>query len=149
LAILTGVIAAIFITAHLLFLWVLFSGTWSARTGGVLGFFRHALVQEGLWLPLLILFVARGAVPLILVLRRLFPHAGLRTLRAAPPTTDALLAGLFKRIVLMQVAIIIGAWFIISAGARAPLILLVLGKALAEWALGSDRPALKPATIIR
>ncbi|MBN8907186.1 MAG: hypothetical protein J0H99_11305, partial [Rhodospirillales bacterium] len=56
--------AGIFIGVHFVFLWLLFSGDWPQRTGGVLEFFRVALVEEGLWVPRRIMALAQ-AMPLL------------------------------------------------------------------------------------
>jgi hypothetical protein len=138
--------SGLFIGVHFLFLWLLFSDGWPARTGGVLGFFRHATVNEGLWVPLLILFVARGAFLFGDVLLRLLLHqtpARAPSLQAAKAAFDGMLSGLYGRIVAMQFAIILGAWFAIAVGSVAPLVLLIAAKTVVElfWDGGPKMPA--------
>jgi hypothetical protein len=66
------------------------------------------------------------------------------------------LSGLYGRIVAMQFAIILGAWFAIAAGSIAPLVLLIAAKTVVElfWDGGptvSAPPAnaKPPAAILR
>jgi hypothetical protein len=128
--------AGLFMAVHAVFLFALFSGDWLRKTGGVLGFFHHAIFAEGLWVPLLIMFVARGAfVFLQIVPYRLLRLFGAAARAPAQPTTeniDRLLVGLYGRIAVMQVAIIIGGWFSIFLGSLVPLILLIVLKTMAE-----------------
>jgi hypothetical protein len=139
--------AGIFISVHLVFLWTVFSGDWPRRTGGVLAFFRHAIGAEGLWLPLVFLFVARGGF----VLLRLLPDRMLPWQRrdeaisqqTAKSKMDGLLVGLYGRIIVMQVAIIFGGWFAIALGSVAPLILLILCKTAADLLLHAGAPTTK------
>ena len=137
--------AGIFISVHLVFLWTLFSGDWSRRTGGLPAFFRHAVGTEGLWVPLLFLFVARGAFVLIgLLPDRMLPwyrRDEALSRQAAETKMNGLLVGLYGRIVVMQVAIIFGGWFAMALGSVAPLILLILGKTAADLLLQAGPPA--------
>jgi hypothetical protein len=121
--------SGLFIGVHLLFLWVLFSGDWYARTG-FFGFFTHAIGAEALWIPLLFLFFARGAMALNdgLWRRQRRPDSP----EAAEKKMDGILIGLYGRIVAMQIAIIAGAWFARAIGSIFPLILLIVCKTAAE-----------------
>jgi hypothetical protein len=144
--------AGIFISVHLVFLWTLFSGDWSKRTSGLFAFFRHAIGTEGLWVPLLFLFVARGAFVLIgLLPNRMLPwqrRDEALSRHAAETKMNGLLVGLYGRIVVMQVAIIFGGWFAMAIGSMAPLILLILGKTAADLLLQAGPPA-TPAKVGR
>ena len=126
--------AGLFIVVHFIFLWSLFSGNWAAQAGGVRAFFERAIFNEGLWAPLLILFVARGIYAIGPILLRLWVHLSGRPQGAANPglTMGELLDGLYRRIVVMQVAIIAGGWFAMAIGSMAPLILLIALKTFAE-----------------
>ena len=139
--------AGIFISVHLVFLWTLFSGDWSKRTGGLLPFFRYAIGTEGLWVPVAFLFVARGAFVLIRLLPDgvlpWFPRDQALSQQAAKTRMDGLLLGLYGRIVVMQVAIIFGGWFAMTIGSMAPLILLILCKTAADLMLQAG-PAAPP-----
>jgi hypothetical protein len=141
--------AGIFIGVHFGFLWIIFSGDWSQRTGGLGGFLKHAIGTQGLWLPLAVLFIARGWFVLVELLpERLAlllhvspsnrPQTAPQTAEAdakAKAEMDAILLGLYGRIFAMQVAIIFGGWLAMSMGTMAPLILLVLCKTAAEVCL--------------
>jgi hypothetical protein len=136
--------SGLFIGVHLLFLWVLFSGDWSQRTGGVLGFLKHAIVAEGLWVPLVILFVARGVFLFGEILLRLLRRAK-RTPTKSPQQAEqkagAVLLELYGRIFVMQVAIILGAWFAIAIGSIGPLILMILCKTTIDLLWQAFQPA--------
>ena len=133
--------SGIFIGVHFVFLWVIFSGDWSKRTGGLLGFLGHAFGAEVLWLPLAVLFIARGAFVLAELLPEWLmprPHqnpAGTQSAAARKAEMDATLMGLYGRIFAMQIAIIFGGWLAMTMGTMAPLILLVLCKTAAELLL--------------
>lgn len=148
-ALLLSVNVSVFIAAHLAFLWVLFSGPWGERTGGLEPFLRHALFREGLWLPLLIMFLARGAFFFVPILTRLLPRlcriVGLDADQESEPRAETLLAGLYARIAVMQITIIIGGWFAMLIGSFAPLVLLILFKTVADWKLQpTERVTVRP-----
>ena len=131
--------AGIFIGVHFALLWTLFSGDWPRRTGGMLGFFGHAIGTEGLWVPLLFLFVARGAFVLIGLLpetmRQWYRRSEAHSRQGVEADLNGRLIGLYGRIIVMQAAIIFGAWFAMAVGSVAPLVLLILGKTAAEFLL--------------
>ncbi len=54
--------AGIFMGVHFAFLWALFSGDWASRVHGPREFVEKLIIGTDLWLPLLVLFVARGIV---------------------------------------------------------------------------------------
>jgi hypothetical protein len=126
--------AGMFIGVHFLFLWLMFSGDWPRRTGGVLEFFRVALVEEGLWVPLLIMALAQTVplleTPLLNLLARRQGRAPQPA--AAPLSHGEIVTGLYARIIVMQFAIILGAWVAIALGSIGPLILLILAKIFIE-----------------
>jgi hypothetical protein len=143
--------AGIFIGVHFALLWTLFSGDWSKRTGGIFGFFSHAIGTEGLWVPLLFLFFAGGAFVLLRLLpatllpwqRRSQAHAR----QVAEAALNEILIGLYGRIIVMQAAIIFGAWLAMALGSAAPLVLLILGKTAAEFLLqGAELMPIKART---
>jgi hypothetical protein len=124
--------AGMFMAVHFLILWELFAGGWSQRVHGIGDFVQQLVIGTGLWLPLLVLFIARGA-PMLLDgaepwLRRKF---GLRPgprEQSAPEPGAALVLGLYIRIVVMQVAIIIGAGFALLTGNAGALAVLIAVK---------------------
>jgi len=152
LLLLTGVIGTGFCGIHLLFLWVLFSGNWSKRIHGPVSFWEQMVVANGLWLPLLVALVA-GAIGYVLAPPR---PAFARRFGLADDSLPAedlgdLLLAMFKRIVLMQVAIIFGGMLANSYGSMAPLMILIGLKALFDLASGkplgrSTQAALPPAS---
>lgn len=122
--------AGIFMGVHFVFLWVLFSGDWAKRIHGPIEFVEKLIIGTDLWLPLLVLFAARGVVffyPLI--------HARLqrwinpqRPVRVTPEPSDsiarAIVGGFYARIIVMHVAIMLGG-FLSFFGSVAPLIILI------------------------
>ena len=122
--------ASIFMTVHFIFLWALFSGAWSARIHGIGDFIREMVIGTGLWLPLAVLFLVRGAVILGPAIRR---RLGFTPVGAPEPATgQSVLLGLYLRIVVMQVAIILGAWMALLAGSVGALVLLVVLKTIVD-----------------
>ncbi|WP_315835534.1 DUF6498-containing protein [Bradyrhizobium prioriisuperbiae] len=116
--------AGIFMSAHMVFLWALFSGAWKAQLHDARDFIRLIVIGKGLWLPLLALFVARGAVFVNDVVNRFV----FRRPQPQPTGTDAIVGGFYQRIMLMHVAIIGGGLVAMQIGSAAPLVVLVLLK---------------------
>ena len=122
--------AGIFMGVHFVFLWVLFSGDWAKRIHGPIEFVDKLIIGTDLWIPLLVLFVARGIVFFYSVI-----HARLRAwinpqrpVRAAASSPDsivgAVVGGFYARIIVMHVAILAGG-FLSFFGSIAPLIILI------------------------
>jgi hypothetical protein len=125
--------AGIFMGVHFLFLWELFAGEWSRRIHGVRAFVDQMVIGTGLWLPLLVLFVVRGAFILFDVARPALWRK-LRLVEPKPASTQALgpgesmIFGLYIRIFVMQATMIFGAWFALLAGTAGALAILILVK---------------------
>jgi hypothetical protein len=126
--------AGIFMAVHFLFLWELFSGDWSKKIRGISAFVDQMMIGTGLWLPLLVLFIGRGALMLFDSVRPwLARKLGLIARAGGRPDDhlslgESLLLGLYIRIVVMQVTIIIGAWFALLLGNAGALLFLILLK---------------------
>lgn len=129
----------LFMAVHFVFLWALFSGDWSRVIHGPVDFVSKIVIGTGLWLPLLALFVARGAVflyqtygvPLIARLHR-------RPVAAAPvaPASQAgaVFGGFYTRVVIMHIAILAGG-FLAMLGTIAPLMILIVLKTVVDLAI--------------
>ncbi|HEY8269049.1 MAG TPA: DUF6498-containing protein, partial [Xanthobacteraceae bacterium] len=52
--------SGIFMSVHFMFLWTLFAGAWARKVHGPEDFVREIVLQTGLWLPLLFMFLVRG-----------------------------------------------------------------------------------------
>ena len=132
--------AGAFIAVHLLFLFVLFSGEWLKRVHGVGSFFSELFLVNGIWLALLVMFLA-GWIAYLVKETPVYPRKmerGLypRKVVAQEPqsqTGDAVgsvIGGLYVRIVIMQIAIIAGGIFAQSYGSIAPLLIVIGFKTL-------------------
>lgn len=115
--------AGIFMGVHFLFLWELFAGAWRQKIHGPVGFLDTMIVGTGLWVPLLVLFGVRGA---LMMFQSVKPHV-MRVFNLAPGRADdrdapylspgeSVLFGLYVRIFVMQLTIILGAWFALVMG---------------------------------
>jgi hypothetical protein len=123
--------AGIFMGVHFGFLWALFSGGWAARIHGVHDFVAILIVGTGLWVPLLVLFVARGIVffhSLIGARLRAWLNPQRAAAKASIPAPGAsvglVLGGFYARIIVMHIAILLGG-FLSFFGSIAPLVILV------------------------
>jgi len=122
--------AGIFMGVHFVFLWVLFSGDWAKRIHGPIEFVEKLIIGTDLWLPLLVLFAARGIVffyPLIHARLRRWINPQ-RPARVKPAPSDdiahAIVGGFYARIIVMHIAILAGG-FLSFFGSIAPLIILI------------------------
>ena len=131
----------IFITAHLFFLCMLFSGAEFSRLNGVADFLRTFFIASGAWVPLLLAALAGVIDVLTGPFHPAFVDAFARRLHvalarsAAAPTGDAVgsvVGGLYLRIVIMQVAIIFGAMASLRYGTLAPLVIVIAFKTLID-----------------
>ena len=131
----------VFITAHLFFLCMLFSGAEFSRLNGVADFLRTFFIASGAWVPLLLAALAGVIDVLTGPFHPAFVDAFARRLHvalarsAAAPTGDAVgsvVGGLYLRIVIMQVAIIFGAMASLRYGTLAPLVIVIAFKTLID-----------------
>jgi hypothetical protein len=138
LLVIIGGVGHVFCAAHLLFLWVMFSGDWNRTIRGPASFFHHMVMASGAWVALLVGALG-GIVGYLLTPPR---SRFLRWIGFSERKNDeelgAVLLGLFKRVALMQVAIIFGAMLANSYGSMAPLMILIGLKTLAD--LGGGKP---------
>lgn len=120
--------AGLFMTVHMAFLYVLFAGPWAGRIHDARDFIRLIVIGKDLWIPLLALFVAQGAVFINDAVNRfVFEKAPLTN-----ADTGEIMGEFYKRIVIMHVAIMGGAFIVQAIGTAAPLIVLVLLKIAIE-----------------
>jgi hypothetical protein len=120
--------AGLFMTVHMLFIYTLFAGPWAGRVHDARDFIRLIVIGKDLWIPLLALFVGQGAI--------FINDAVNRFVFAKVPLTNAdtgqIMGEFYKRIVIMHVAIMGGAFIAQAIGTAAPLIVLVLLKIAIE-----------------
>jgi hypothetical protein len=124
--------AGIFMGVHFLFLWELFAGEWADRIHGVRAI-DQMMIGTGLWVPLLVLFVVRGAFMLFDAVQPwIWRKLGVVERKPAKEQMlgpgESIVFGLYIRIVVMQVTIIFGAWFAMLAGGAGALTFLILVK---------------------
>ncbi len=143
-----GAMTLIFMAAHLLFLWVLFSGDWPHHVTGPISFVREFVIASGAWVPLTLTFLAgfagfchSAARPDFVgtIERRLYP---MRTsfVTETPKPSDGVgpvVGGMLGRIAIMQVAVIVGAMLARSYGSEAPLLIMIGLKTLFGFQHGS------------
>ncbi|MEA2989680.1 MAG: hypothetical protein QOG83_2391 [Alphaproteobacteria bacterium] len=124
--------AGIFMAVHFMFLWELFSGGWNRKIHGVREFIDQIVVASGLWAPLLVLFVGRGVLmmydamrPALLRLLGIVARPDDRQPSSKLSPAETILSGLYVRIVIMQLTIILGAWFALLMGTPGAYVFLI------------------------
>jgi hypothetical protein len=132
---------AISLAAHLLILWAVFAGDSAAGIHGPASFVDKFIVASGAWKPLLFTWLA-GAVGFYQSPKRAFWAR--RQILAVPTEhgdgVGAAIGGTLGRIVMLQVATIIGAMLARSYGTIAPWLILIGLKILTDY----QRPYRKP-----
>jgi hypothetical protein len=153
--------AGLFMSVHFLFLWMIFAGAWAQRIHGPADFVRQIIVDNRLWLPLAGLMLSRGVSFLFHVVRpellqRIEQALFRRPVRLAarPPAGNlgAEIAMLYARVVIMQIAIIFGAFLSMLLGTMAPLVIMIVLKTIMDVAVHlavdlRDQPAAGAGTV--
>lgn len=128
---------AIFMAAHMAFLWNLFAGHWKERIHGPGEFVQELIIGNGLWVPLAVTFVTQGA----LLLFDLLSPAG--SVSAASPDTSirssSAIAGLYRRIVIMHLTILFGGWVLVVFAQQYAAGILVAVKTVLDLILNRRR----------
>ncbi len=139
--------AGAFVFAHLFFLCAIFFRDWPSDIRGPLSFVTHYFGDAGVWAVLILAFMAGfaafvTATPRPVILEDVYRKWDSQRFVPAQPDpgdvrdlTGGIIADLYKRILVMQVAIIAGAWFAQSYGTKAPLLIVIVLKTLID--LGS------------
>jgi hypothetical protein len=129
-----------FLFGHFIFLWTFFSGKHGHSTKLSEAFFqtmpdefwKGIVLASGLLIPLAISFIGRG-IAFVIEMRRLPLW---KRLVDHDPTDEkevgAIVGGLYTRIVIMHLVILVGAALAQKLGAIAPLILLIIGKTIVD-----------------
>jgi hypothetical protein len=150
----------LFITVHLVFLCVLFSGAGFSRLNGVADFVGTYFIASGAWAPLILVALAGAADVLTGPYHPAFVDAfarrlhimltrGVATAGTPPPppapgdAIGSVVLGLYGRIIIMQVAIIFGAMAALRFGTVAPLVIVIGLKTLID--LGTRLSAISGA----
>lgn len=122
----------IFMTAHFGIIWQAFGGTWRGFGSSARDFVQTVLWGTGLWIAILAAFFSRGVACLLdligaVQVRRwilaIWPDYPGALPADRKPDPGAALFGLGGRIVLMQVAVVIGGFIAVKLGMHAPVIL--------------------------
>jgi len=119
--------SGLFMSVHMLFIFSLFAGPWASRIHDARDFIRLIVIGKDLWIPLLALFVGQGAMFINDAVNR-FIFAKM----TASTDTGEIMGDFYKRIVIMHLAIMGGAFIAQAIGTAAPLIVLVLLKVAIE-----------------
>lgn len=128
-----------FMAGHMLFLWSIFAGQWEHTLTTPEDFVWKIVIREGLWLPLIVLFVARGF--------EFFTALGGYLSEGGGKVNQSPIIGRFyARVIIMHVSIIFGAMLATKIGRIGPLVILVVLKTIGEiWQL--RRALKKPAAV--
>jgi hypothetical protein len=142
---------AISMAAHLLILWAIFSGDSAAGVDGPVSFAAKFIVASGAWKPLLFTWLA-GAVGFYESPKRNDFARAILPLPARPVVPDgaqprgdavgAAIGGTLGRIVMLQVATILGGMLARSYGTTAPWLILIGLKTLSDYQRPDRGPAL-------
>jgi len=141
-----ALVGLMFCAGHLLFLWVLFSGPWSAIVHGPVGFVQQLIIANGAWIALAVSALA-GAISYLLtppratLIDRIGARMGLRLAAKNRDDFGLILMRLLKRTFLLQAAIIFGGMLVNSYGTMAPLLILIGLKTLVELGGTRQKPA--------
>jgi hypothetical protein len=147
-----GAVGAVFCGAHLLFLWVFFSGQLNRIVHGPVTFWQHMVIANGAWVALALNLMGGLARYLLLPPRPAFvrwigARIGLKENNAS--NIDAIFGTLFVRIFVMQAAIIFGAMLVDSYGSIAALMILIMLKTLIDFSGGLNGVRVSTLTALR
>src|SRR5262249_7209817 len=96
--------SGIFLAAYLAFLWSEFSGEWASRIHGPIEFISVLIIDTGLWVPLLVIFIVRGFEFLLswLGLEALAKRFGIRfkTSAETAPPLGTVVGGFYTRVII-------------------------------------------------
>jgi len=136
--------AGIFISVHFVLLWAFFSYPWFKKVHGVGSFFFQLLIANGVWAALLMAlfhWVSFRTDPLVAGAR---DSASLSLVqvreRAVRNGIAPILVGLYTRIIIMQLAIILGAVVSNFPGSLAPLVIVIVLKTVVDLGLAAFTP---------
>lgn len=124
-----------FMAGHMLFLWSVFAGKWRETIQSPEDFLQQIVLDEGLWLPLGILFIARGF--------EFFAALGsyIQGTSSEKVNSSPVIGRFYGRIIIMHVSILVGAGIAAKIGNIGPLIVLVVLKTAGElWQLRRSAP---------
>lgn len=128
--------AGMFMGVHFAFLWTLFAGDWAAKIHSPADFVVKLVIATGLWLPLIVLFFARGAGFFYRAIGgRVLAWVGGRPLPLRPAESAGSIVGAFyARVVTMHIAIIFGG-FLSYFGSLGPLLIMIALKTAIDLGL--------------
>jgi hypothetical protein len=139
--------AGIFITVHFVFLWAFFSWDWFQKVHGVGSLFYELLIANGIWIAILSILIIHTVSYLAEpapAATRIESRVGNRIVRARPSESgDAvmpIIGALYVRIIVLQIGIIFGAVISGFSGSLAPLVIVIVLKALIDLGLGVYTP---------
>jgi hypothetical protein len=137
--------AGIFIAVHFVLLWAFFSWNWFKKVSGIATFFFQLFVANGIWAALLLMalfhWVSFRTDPLVAGTRPGASPAIVQAReRAGSNGVMPIVAGLYTRIFILQIAIILGAVISDFTGSLAPLVIVIVLKTLVDIALAAFTP---------
>ena len=137
------IFTGLFVVAYFHFLWQLFAGGWSEQIHGASDFIGKLVIGTGMWMPLLVLFLARGcgflfqllAPELLEKFERAFNFPVLGRLDS-PRVRNAVTIEFFSRIIVVSMTIFLTfyllAFISIASGTYTPQIWLIVAKTIAD-----------------
>jgi hypothetical protein len=137
--------AGIFIAVHFILLWAFFSWNWFKKVSGIATFFFQLFVANGIWAALLLMalfhWVSFRTDPLVAGAR---PGASPAIVQAREQAAGRgvmpIVGGLYARIFILQIAIILGAVISDFTGSLAPLVIVIVLKTVVDIALAAFAP---------
>jgi hypothetical protein len=143
--------AGVFMGVHFMFLWALFAGEWTKAVHGPLDFVRVIVIGSGLWIPLIALFISRGASTLLPLLNpEILPvwlaPKPVHIADANPFSGQRLLGSFYRRIIIMHLTLIFSGIVAGAVGSVVPLVLMIAIKIAIELKLHESAET-KPVTL--
>lgn len=140
-----GTVGLVVCTAHLVFLWIFFSGGWNKVVTGPITFLQHFVFVNGAWLALLLNLAGALArylltPPRTVMMQWIGWRIGLRDNNEPTGRIEDIFSALFWRIFAMQAAIIFGAFLMKSYDDASTISMVILIGLKTLFELGGTPP---------
>jgi hypothetical protein len=136
--------AGMFIGVHFILLWAFFSYDWFRKVHGVGSFFFELFIANGVWVAIVCMLVLHAISYLVDAKPGHDGGAPRHLVQTSARTTGdpvmPIIGGLYVRIIITQIAILVGAWFSGFTNSLAPLVIVIVLKTLVDLGLGAYTP---------